>query len=37
MMILAALLVKMGHDEGAEHPVEMRPRRPADEQTASAA
>ena len=36
--VLPRLVVKMGHDEGAvEHPVAMRPRRSADEQTASAA
>ena len=36
--VLPRLVVKMGHHEGAaEHPVEMRPRRPADEQTKSAA
>jgi hypothetical protein len=36
--VLPRLVVKMGRDERAvEHPVEMRPRRQADEQTASAA
>jgi hypothetical protein len=37
--VLPRLVVKMGHNEGAavEHPVEMRPRRSADEQAASAA
>jgi len=35
---LFVVVVKMGRDERAvEHPVEMRPRRQADEQTASAA
>lgn len=36
--VLPRLVVKMDpHDRAVEHPVEMRPRRPADEQTASAA
>ena len=36
--VVPRLVVKIGRDEGAaEHSVEMRPRRPADEQTAAAA
>jgi hypothetical protein len=36
--VLPRLVVKVGPDERAvEHPVEMRPRRSTDEQTASAA
>ena len=36
--VLPRLVVKVGEHEGTvEHPVEMRPRRPVDEQTKSAA
>jgi hypothetical protein len=35
--VLPRLVVKMGQNEGTvEHPVEMRSRRPADDQTAAA-
>ena len=36
--VLPRLVVKLGQNEGTvEHPVELRPRKPADDQTASAA